>query len=203
MTISDAIFPFRQLALLQVEAVISRILELYAGPTDSDYPACGTAYKAVGRREITAFDCANNELEVSLYISTDFSTSQSDEDIPSTASTTAISSIETTGSKGVIGGLALIALIGVVLWFLRRKKHIPSHSDSNLHSTANYHPQPQALPDEVYTNPTYNAPPYDHPPMSSAPRNVSQNFSTLHYAASPQTSEFPSTPGRPKTPELG
>jgi hypothetical protein len=157
------------------------------------------AYKTVGTRVITAFNCANEEMNVDIYKSTDFSDSQSDEHVSGAVSTKVISSIETTGSVdtgistkkaptttesasadqtsssdidpkdsgtpigpivgGVIGGLALIALIRVVLWFLRRKKHIPSHSDSNLHSTANYHPQPQALPDEGYTNPTYNAPP--------------------------------------------
>ncbi|KAH6968872.1 hypothetical protein DER45DRAFT_639112 [Fusarium avenaceum] len=172
------------------------------------YPECATAYKAVGRRRITAFGCAISELEVSIYESTDFSTSQSDEDNSSTVSTRASISTknnptttESTPARqtswsdndpkdsstpigpivgGVIGGLALVALIGFGLWFIRRRKHIPSHRDSNLHSTANYHPQPQALPDYDYENPTYNAPPSDHPLMSSAPRNGSQNLRGLH-----------------------
>ncbi|KAI6768146.1 hypothetical protein HG530_006155 [Fusarium avenaceum] len=173
-----------------------------------DYTECATAYKAVGRRRITAFGCAISELEVSIYESTDFSTSQSDEDNSSTVSTRASISTknnptttESTPARqtswsdndpkdsstpigpivgGVIGGLALVALIGFGLWFIRRRKHIPSHRDSNLHSTANYHPQPQALSDYDYENPTYNAPPSDHPLMSSAPRNGSQNLRGLH-----------------------
>ncbi|KAF9770050.1 hypothetical protein IL306_012459 [Fusarium sp. DS 682] len=99
----------------------------------------------------------------------------------------------------VIGGLALIALVGFAVWFVRRKNPsfgaVPSHRDSNVHLPANYHhSQPQYLPD-------HDSLQYSPLSMSSTPRNGSQNFSNLAYPASPQASELPSTTGRPKTPE--
>jgi hypothetical protein len=113
------------------------------------------------------FNCANEEMNVDIYESTNLSTSQSDKESSSTVFTTAISPIDSSGSVegslsfqkaptttesasadqtsssdndpkdssppigpivgGAIGGLALLALLGVGLWFLRRKKHMPSH----------------------------------------------------------------------------
>jgi hypothetical protein len=99
---------------------------------------------------------------------------------------------------GVIGGLALIALVGFGIWFIRRKKQdpgaIPSHGG--------YNPQSQSLPRYDYVNPAYAAPQYNQTPMSSTQANESQRFSNLPYIASPQTSELPSPQARPKTPEV-
>nr|CEG02605.1 unnamed protein product [Fusarium pseudograminearum CS3487] len=102
---------------------------------------------------------------------------------------------------GVIGGLALIALIGFGLWFIRRKKHNSSR-DARGYSPGNYHSPSQSLPGYGYVNHTSPDPQYNPLPMSSTPRDVSQNFSNLPYVATPQSSELPSTPGRPKTPEM-
>ncbi|QPC75215.1 hypothetical protein HYE68_005967 [Fusarium pseudograminearum] len=98
---------------------------------------------------------------------------------------------------GVIGGLALIALIGFGLWFIRRKKH-NYNRDARGYSPGNYHSPSQSLPGYGYINHTSPDPQYNPLPMSSTPRDVSQNFSNLPYMATPQSSELPSTPGRPK-----
>ncbi|QPC66452.1 hypothetical protein HYE67_008683 [Fusarium culmorum] len=52
--------------------------------TELNYPHCLVAFKTVGTREITAFDCANVAAQVSIYAPTDISTSQSDEQNSST-----------------------------------------------------------------------------------------------------------------------
>ncbi|EKJ78421.1 hypothetical protein FPSE_01395 [Fusarium pseudograminearum CS3096] len=177
-----------------------------------------SAFKTFGNQEITAFECANRSGQVAIYELTDISTSQSDEE----TSTTADPDTEPSNSPplakphiwdsentspigpivgGVIGGLALIALIGFGLWFIRRKKHNSSR-DARGYSPGNYHSPSQSLPGYGYVNHTSPDPQYNPLPMSSTPRDVSQNFSNLPYVATPQSSELPSTPGRPKTPEM-
>jgi len=200
---------------------------------DSIYPECMVAQKTVGTEKITAYMCANTAAELSIYESTDFPTSASEEETTST-STESSGSVETSISRrildvpsttesgiaeqtsstdpgpeysrtpigpivgGVIGGLALIALVGFGIWFIRRKKQdpgaIPSHGGYNPHS--------QSLPHYDYVNPAYAAPQYNQTAMSSTQANESQRFSNLPYVASPQTSELPSPQARPKTPEL-
>ncbi|KAH7005855.1 hypothetical protein EDB82DRAFT_98571 [Fusarium venenatum] len=102
---------------------------------------------------------------------------------------------------GVIGGLALIAFIGFGLWFVFRKNHNRG-TDTSVYTPANYHSPSQSLPSYGYINHTSPDPQYNHPPMSSTPRDTSQNFSNLPHVVSPQHSELPSTPGRPRTLEM-
>ncbi|RBR23509.1 uncharacterized protein FIESC28_03691 [Fusarium coffeatum] len=206
--------------------------------TDPTFSECMIAQKTVGTQKLTAYVCANNPMEVSIYESTYFPTSTSEEETSSTgteSSGTPETSISrqiidvdstiasTTGEQtsnsndsssdnesrssstpigpivgGVIGGLALIALVGLGIWLIRRKKQHPGA----VPSQGGYHPQSQSLPHYDYVNPAYAAPQYNQPPMSSTQANESQRFSNLPYAASPQASELPSPPARPKTPEF-
>lgn len=187
--------------------------------------------KTVGTETIIAYDCARTATRLSMYESTDFPTSTSEEETSSTASsgtvetstshqtsdvpsTTTSDTAEQTSPTdpgpnssstpvgpivgGVIGGLALIALVGFGIWFIRRKKQYPGAVPSH----GGYHPQSQSLPHYDYVHPAYAAPQYNQPPMSSTQANESQRFSNLPYVASTQASELQSPPARPKTPEL-
>ncbi|CAF3514564.1 unnamed protein product [Fusarium graminearum] len=186
----------------------------------------------VGTREITAFDYANVAAQVSIYASTDISTSQSYEENSSTTAdptTEPSTSVEqdpstnvdptTTESApasqasssddknsppiglivgGVIGGLTLIALIGFGAYglFVARST-IPAEMPAATHQeTIILHPS------YGYIDHTSPDPQYNHPPMCSTPSDISQNFGSQPYVVTPQSSELPSTPGRPKTPEM-
>ncbi|KIL96063.1 hypothetical protein FAVG1_00803 [Fusarium avenaceum] len=66
--------------------------------SDSVWSKWMPAYKTVGTRVITAFNYANEEMNVDISKSTDPPTSQLDEEPSSTVPAAAASSIETTGS---------------------------------------------------------------------------------------------------------
>ncbi|KAJ4137450.1 hypothetical protein NW768_003037 [Fusarium equiseti] len=202
--------------------------------TDPTFAECLVAKKTVGTETITAHVCANQVIEVSIYESTDLSTSTVDEETSSEETSREGTSSTGTGSSssieiiiqtqmptlylvpapgkdaesnntpvgpivgGFIGGLALIAFVGLGVWFILRK----THNSGTVPSHGHYHPQSQSSPNHDYASPGSASPQYNHPPMASTQGNESQHFSNLPYMASPQIAELPSPPTRPKTPEL-
>lgn len=165
----------------------------------STFLECITGYKTMGDTELTGYRCAVSTVKGDLSVyenssvpgaSSTTPTLTTDPTIGSTTqprTTTVISSETGTPTQtdspsptpvgpivgGVIGGVAVIALIGFGIWFILRRKRNqpPAPPVQPQQPPMEYQPQPQYQQTPIY-NPAYAAVSQSPPPMSPPPEST-------------------------------